>query len=113
MRSCRDSDILDDARRRTEVPEIVHEQQRECADDLPVEFGDVEAIVRVLGETRPHSRGLLDTQGHPVVEVRLLIESEHRSEVSSQGFSHGDQRSAFHRRRKLYAKGSNGISVRS
>ena len=42
--------VLNNARRRTEVSEVVHDQQGKRADDGSVNFGDEQPVTRVAGE---------------------------------------------------------------
>jgi hypothetical protein len=52
--------VLDDRRRRAEMAEIVHHQEREAADDPAVLLGHVERVGRVGGESREDGLGQLD-----------------------------------------------------
>ena len=62
--------ILDDRRRRAEMAEIVHDQQREAADDAAVPLGDIERVVGIAAQSarravRPRRNGSTSSIIHP------------------------------------------------
>ena len=77
----RDRDILDDRRRRSEMAEIVHHQEREGADDVVAALGDVERVVGIVGKALVQPSGGLHRQHNARVELGLGIEIEHLAQI--------------------------------